>query len=245
MILNFNFGGVDTSDATADAGKILYPYTAYKDGEKVTGSIPSLAAQTITPGTADQIIASGQYLAGAQTIKGLPYYGAQTITPGTSDIVLAQGRLLSGAQTIIGDANLLPENIVSGKSLFGVNGTLEGYKTYSTTFTGNGQIEQSVPVSASGLNDILYISINGDNNAPGNPSDRFILMSSSCFNNNLIFTNISNSFSFFYQVGSGSNTHFSAGVSGSYYSGSILLTTPQANTYFSPDENYTLSILYR
>ena len=122
MILNFNFGGVDTSDATADAGKILYPYTAYKDGEKVTGSIPSLAAQTITPGTADQIIASGQYLAGAQTIKGLPYYGAQTITPGTSDIVLAQGRLLSGAQTIKGDANLIPDNIISGKNIFGVSG---------------------------------------------------------------------------------------------------------------------------
>jgi hypothetical protein len=69
-ILNMGSGGIDTSDATADAGKILYPYTAYNDGEKVTGSIPSLAEQTITPGTADQIIASGQYLAGAQTIKG-------------------------------------------------------------------------------------------------------------------------------------------------------------------------------
>lgn len=69
-ILNMGSGGIDTSNATADAGKILYPYTAYKDGEKVTGSIPSLGAQSITPGTADQIIASGQYLAGAQTIKG-------------------------------------------------------------------------------------------------------------------------------------------------------------------------------
>ena len=245
MILNFNFGGVDTSDATADAGKILYPYTAYKDGEKVTGSIPSLAAQTFTPGGSDQVIPAGKYLSGAQTIKGLPTYSAQTITPGTNNQVLSSGRLLAGDQTILGDANLIPDNIKNGVSIFGVNGTLEGYKTYSTTFTGNGQIEQSVPVSVSGLNDILYISIDGNNNAPGNPSDSFILMSSSRFNNNLIFTNIFNSFSFVYLLGSGSNTHFSVGVSGSYYSGSILLTIPQTNTYFSPDENYTLSILYR
>jgi hypothetical protein len=88
-ILNMGSGGIDTSDATADAGKILYPYTAYKDGEKVTGSIPSLAAQSITPGTADQIIASGQYLAGAQTIKG--------------DANLIAGNIVSG-KTIFGVA---------------------------------------------------------------------------------------------------------------------------------------------
>ena len=83
-ILNMGSGGIDTSDATADAGKILYPYTAYKDGEKVTGSIQSLAAQTITPGTADQIIMSGRYLAGAQTIKGDSNLSSGNIVSGKS-----------------------------------------------------------------------------------------------------------------------------------------------------------------
>ena len=212
-ILNMGSGGIDTSDATAKESSILYPETAYVNGVKITGNIPLLQAQTITPGT--------------------------------SDIVLAQGRFLSGAQTIKGDANLLPENIVSGKSIFGVNGTLESYKTYWTTFTGNGQIEQSVPVSVSGLNDILYISIDGNNNAPGNPSGSFVLLSSSWFNKNLIFKDNFNSFSFFYKLGYASNLRLSTGVSGSYSSGFILLTTPRADTYFSPDENYTLSILYR
>ena len=244
-ILNMGSGGIDTSDATAKESSILYPETAYVNGVKITGNIPLLQAQTITPGGSDQVIPAGKYLSGAQTIKGLPTYPAQTITPGTNNQVLSSGRLLAGDQTILGDVKLIPDNIKNGVSIFGVNGTLEGYKTYSTTFTGNGQIEQSVPVSVSGLHEILYISINGDNNDPRHPSDSFILMSSSWFNMNLIFTNVYNLFSFWYQVSSGANTHFSVGVCGSYSSGSILLTAPQPNTYFSPDENYTLSIMYR
>ena len=176
-ILNMGSGGIDTSDATADAEKILYPYTAYKDGEKVTGSIPSLAAQTITPGTADQIIASGQYLAGAQTIKGLPYYGAQTITPGTSDIVLAQGRLLSGAQTIKGDANLIPDNIISGKNIFGVSGSASSAKFRSAqasysgttlTITSEDDISNFIFIFASWRNvnnNCFVFSLNAPNQA--------------------------------------------------------------------------------
>lgn len=91
------YGGETVVDLTADtvsANKMLSGTTAHdKSGQKITGAIPTQAARTITPGTADQTIASGRYLAGAQTIKG--------------------------------DANLVPENIASGVSIFGVEGTLE------------------------------------------------------------------------------------------------------------------------
>lgn len=63
-------GGTSTADATATPGDILSPKTAYTASGKVTGVIPSLPAQTITPGTADQTIANGQYLSGTQTIQG-------------------------------------------------------------------------------------------------------------------------------------------------------------------------------
>jgi len=55
-------------NATSD--KILSGYTAYVKGNTITGSIPSKRATTYTPGTSNQTIASGQYLSGAQTIKG-------------------------------------------------------------------------------------------------------------------------------------------------------------------------------
>lgn len=63
-------GGMDTSDATAAPGDILSGKTAYTAAGKVEGIIPTLAAQTIVPGTASRTIAGGQYLGGTQTIQG-------------------------------------------------------------------------------------------------------------------------------------------------------------------------------
>ena len=75
----------DTSDATLDNGnKMLSSYTAYANGTKYTGSISSKSAQTYTPTTSDQTINSGQYLSGAQTIKGDANLTAGNIRSGVS-----------------------------------------------------------------------------------------------------------------------------------------------------------------
>lgn len=91
-----NEGGVDTSDATATASTILNGYTAYVDGEKITGTIQSQAAQTIIPSTADKTIAAGKYLAGVQTIKGDANLVAGNIKNGVS-IFGVSGTLTEGS----------------------------------------------------------------------------------------------------------------------------------------------------
>lgn len=77
-------GGLDTSDATATSGDILNGKTAYVNGEKITGNIAFQPAQTITPGTTNQTIASGKYLEGAITIKGDANLIAGNIVSGKS-----------------------------------------------------------------------------------------------------------------------------------------------------------------
>lgn len=62
--------GIDTSDATATASDILDGKTAYADGAKLTGNIPSLAETEYTPTVMDQTISAEQYLSGVQIIKG-------------------------------------------------------------------------------------------------------------------------------------------------------------------------------
>lgn len=75
----------DTSGATLDNGnKMLNGVTAYADGTLYTGSISSKSAETFTPTTSDQTINAGQYLSGAQTIKGDANLSAGNIKQGVS-----------------------------------------------------------------------------------------------------------------------------------------------------------------
>lgn len=76
----------DVSDASLDnANKMLNGVSAYGgNGTKYTGNISSKTAATYTPGTSDQTISAGQYLSGAQTIKGDANLQAQYIANGIS-----------------------------------------------------------------------------------------------------------------------------------------------------------------
>lgn len=53
--------------------------------------------------------------------------GAKTVTPGTTaQTAVASGRYTTGDVVVSGDANLVPENIAEGVSIFGVDGTHSG-----------------------------------------------------------------------------------------------------------------------
>jgi len=151
-----NIKAIIRGSGTALASHVLSPYTfTNSTGVQLTGTIPSKAGATITPGTSAQTLAAGQYLSGTQTIANLggtatagqvlatvtfssnnagravqgtiPSRGAATITPSTSQQVITAGQFLSGAQTIPGASTLVAGNIKKGISIFGVTGTWEGW----------------------------------------------------------------------------------------------------------------------
>lgn len=67
--VNFILQGEGAS-GNATASDLLLGKTATTDAGEITGTIPTKSAATITPGTTNQVIAAGQYLAGNQTILG-------------------------------------------------------------------------------------------------------------------------------------------------------------------------------
>lgn len=61
------------TSATAAASDILSGKTAWVDGSKITGTIPSQAAKTVTPSTSEQTaVAAGKYTTGAVTVAAIP-----------------------------------------------------------------------------------------------------------------------------------------------------------------------------
>lgn len=87
------------------------------------------ATQSITPNVSPGYVSTGT--SGNITVSGsrttqMTTQSAQTITPTTTDQTIPSGLYLTGAQTIKGDANLLPENIAYGVTIFGVTGTYQG-----------------------------------------------------------------------------------------------------------------------
>lgn len=86
---------VSAPDVNVTASKMLENTVACGPDGKVTGTIKSQTAQTITPGTEDRKIVSGRYLSGDQTIKGDANLLAENIKDGV-EIFGITGRCKAG-----------------------------------------------------------------------------------------------------------------------------------------------------
>lgn len=110
--------------------------TAVSSGTYVTGDIkvsamPAGILSTPTINTNTGLVTGGVTTSGyisnsATKTLQLNTKSAATITPTTTNQTINAGQYLTGAQIIQGDANLIPKNIASGVSIFGVTGTHQG-----------------------------------------------------------------------------------------------------------------------
>lgn len=114
------------------------------DGSVVTGTLPEVEQATpaisVSSGgliTASAVQAGGIVADGTKSAtQQLTTQGAKTVTPSTStQTAVASGRYTTGAVQVAGDANLKPENIVNGKSIFGVSGSANVLETVKGTFS--------------------------------------------------------------------------------------------------------------
>lgn len=98
---------------------------------------PSLQTKTVTPSESAQTVSADSSYQGLSSVtvnaisnqyigSGITQKTKATIMPSTVDQTLEAGQYLAGDQTIKGDANLLAENIKSGVTIFGVEGTHTG-----------------------------------------------------------------------------------------------------------------------
>lgn len=117
-----------------------FAQTAVASGTYITGDIKVAAMPTglWSIGWADdksyvraRVIQAGYFALDKSIDLEISTKDAQTYTPGTVNQYIDGNYYLTGQQTIKGDLNLVPENIISGKSIFGVSGSVVIQKYYT------------------------------------------------------------------------------------------------------------------
>jgi hypothetical protein len=119
--ISVSSSGLITASSTQSAG---YVSSGTKSSTK---QLTTASAKTITPNTSTQTaVSSGVYTTGAITVAAVPTE-TKSVQPSSSQqtITPSSGKFLSSV-TVYGEIDLLPENIRSGVSIFGVSGSYDG-----------------------------------------------------------------------------------------------------------------------
>lgn len=148
-----NIVGTLALTGDAIAGNVLSAKTFYSNNPstKLTGTIPSKATATITPGTTNQTIASGQFLSGIQTISGDANLVSSNIRSGVSIFGKAGSHIFSfipGINTFAQTSTIsVSRKGTTPTELYGIavyhSGTIRtkfSLRTSSTGYTAYGRI---------------------------------------------------------------------------------------------------------
>ena len=150
----------ETKSITANG---TYTPTSGKWFSSVTVNVPektfNTQTKTVTPSESKQTISPDSGYDGLSSVtvnaisstyvgSGVTKKAAETIVPSTTDKTIASGQYLNGTQTIKGDSNLVASNIISGKTIFGVSGSV----VIQHYYTGS-----SEPSSSLGSNGDIYL----------------------------------------------------------------------------------------
>lgn len=123
----------DTSDATAVAAEILVDKTAYKNGSKITGTMPNRGGQTGTISTAS----------GSVTIQQGYHDGSGSVSLDSTEA-----------------AKIIAENIKDGVEILGVTGTYTGEGVTAQSKTATPSTSQQVITPDSGYDYLSQVTVN-------------------------------------------------------------------------------------
>ena len=173
----YNLGGgggapeLQAKEATpliTNAQQIILPDTedGYDGLSRVT--VNPMPSGTLKTPTVNSIgyVSSGVQTAGyfdtsATSGLQLSTQPAKTITPTTySQTAVASGKYTTGAVTVAGDANLASNNIIAGKSIFGVEGNRLNLTAINVSNTTTGSLSMSFDIPTGAITSSDYVLIN-------------------------------------------------------------------------------------